>query len=65
MMDAGSEPKPVRRSCLFLGLGMCGGLFLGLGLLYPVELFDDRFASLAELAGQVPEPVIGQIPDIA
>ncbi len=64
VMDAGSEPKPVRRRWLFLGLGMCGGLFLGLGLLYLVELFDDRFASLAELAGQVPEPVIGQIPNI-
>ncbi|MGO8676441.1 MAG: polysaccharide biosynthesis tyrosine autokinase [Limisphaerales bacterium] len=64
VMDAASAPKPVRRTLLFLGLGLSAGLFLGLGLLYTVSLFDDRFASLSELGSQVPETVIGQIPDV-
>jgi capsular exopolysaccharide synthesis family protein len=54
----------VRRTIVFLGLGTAAGLFLGLGLLYVVSLFDDRFASLGELSSQVPEIVIGQIPNI-
>ena len=64
VMDAASNPKPVRRTVVFLGLGAAAGLFLGLGLLYVISLFDDRFASLAELGSQVPEIVIGQIPNI-
>jgi succinoglycan biosynthesis transport protein ExoP len=54
VMDAASKPKPVRRTVVFLGLG----------LLYIVSLFDDRFASLGELSSQIPEIVIGQIPNI-
>jgi capsular exopolysaccharide synthesis family protein len=64
VMDAASKPKPVRRTMVFLGLGAAAGLFLGLGLLYVVSLFDDRFASLGELSSQIPEIVIGQIPNI-
>jgi len=64
VMDAASKPKPVRRTLIFLAMGLAAGLFLGLGLLYTVSLFDDRFASLGELATQVPETVIGQIPDV-
>jgi len=64
VMDAASKPKAVRRTTVFLGLGLAGGLFLGLGLLYIVGLFDDRFASLKELSDQVPEVVIGQIPEV-
>jgi capsular exopolysaccharide synthesis family protein len=63
-MDAASKPKAVRRTMIFLGLGVAAGLFLGLGLLYVVSLFDDRFASLGELSSQIPEVVIGQIPNI-
>ena len=64
IMDAASKPRPVRRTAIFLGLGLAAGLFLGLGLLYVVSLFDDRFASLTELGSHVPETVIGQIPDV-
>ena len=64
VMDAASKPKPVRRTVVFLGLGLAAGLFLGLGLLYIVSLFDDRFASISELSTQVPEVVIGQIPTV-
>jgi len=64
VMDAASKARPVRRTLLFLGLGLAAGLCLGLGLLYVVSLFDDRFASLTELGSQIPEPVIGQIPDV-
>ena len=64
VMDAATKPKPVRRTAIFLGLGLAAGLFLGLGLLYVVSLFDDRFASLTELGSHVPETVIGQIPDL-
>jgi capsular exopolysaccharide synthesis family protein len=64
VMDAASKPKPVRRTALFLGLGLAAGLFLGLGLLYFVSLFDDRFSSLTELANQVSETVIGQVPEM-
>jgi Mrp family chromosome partitioning ATPase/uncharacterized protein involved in exopolysaccharide biosynthesis len=64
VMDAASKPKPVRRTLIFLGLGASAGIFLGLGLLYFLSLFDDRFASLTELAAQIPETVIGQVPDV-
>jgi polysaccharide biosynthesis transport protein len=63
VMDAASKPKTVRRAPIILGLGVAGGLFFGLGLLYVVSLFDDRFASLTELGSQLPETVIGQIPN--
>ena len=64
VMDTASKPKPVRRTMIFLGLGTAAGLFLGFGLLFVVSLFDDRFASLGELSSQIPEIVIGQIPNI-
>jgi capsular exopolysaccharide synthesis family protein len=64
VMDSASKPKPVRRTMIFLGLGTAAGLFLGFGMLFVVSLFDDRFASLGELSSQIPEVVIGQIPNI-
>ncbi len=64
VVDAASKAKPVRRTLVFLGLGVAAGVFLGLGLLYFISLFDDRFASLSELASQIPEVVIGQVPQV-
>jgi len=64
VMDAASDPTPVRGTIVFLVFGLAAGLALGLGLLYFVNRFDDRFASLTELTEQIPETVIGQVPQI-
>jgi capsular exopolysaccharide synthesis family protein len=58
---------PAQRSLLpKLELGAGGvvcALMLGLGLLVLLEAVDDRFISAAELTYQLPEEVVGQIPE--
>jgi polysaccharide biosynthesis transport protein len=64
VLEHASEPKIVEKGLKRLALSLVGGLFLGLGILYLIEMFDDRFTTLAELRTQLTEMVIGQIPNI-
>jgi succinoglycan biosynthesis transport protein ExoP len=43
-------------------LGILGGLFLGLAVVFVLDKMDDRISSLIELQTLFPEPVLGQIP---
>ncbi len=47
-----------------LALGCFAGLFLGFGLLFLMDHFDDRITTVSELAEQVPETLVGQIPEL-
>jgi polysaccharide biosynthesis transport protein len=64
VLEHASEPKLVEKGLKKLALGLVGGLFLGLGILYLIEMFDDRFTTIGELRGQLPEIIIGQVPNI-
>ncbi len=48
----------------YLLLGLAAGFLLGFGVLYLIEIFDDRFASINELRNHLTELVLGQVPDI-
>jgi capsular exopolysaccharide synthesis family protein len=64
VMEAASKAKPVRKAVKHLALGTASGLFLGLGLLYLLNLFDDRFTSIGELRNHLAEMVVGQVPEV-
>jgi capsular polysaccharide biosynthesis protein len=53
VLDPASVGKPVNRAAKAQLLGLVMGFFLGLGLLYLLEQFDDRFSSVAELRSQL------------
>jgi capsular exopolysaccharide synthesis family protein len=63
-LEAASPAKPVRQHAKFLALGSAVGLLVGLSLLYFLTLFDDRFASIAELRSQLAEVVVGAVPEV-
>jgi len=63
VLDQASAATPVNRKMKFLLLGLLLGLCLGLGVLYLIEQFDDRFATIGELRAQLSELVVGQVPD--
>ena len=64
VLDPASVARPVNRARRFQLLGLIAGTFLGLGALYLIEQFDDRFSSVNELRAQMSELVIGQIPEL-
>lgn len=64
ILEKASEPKAVNQGMKKLLLGLVAGLFVGFGLLYLIEMFDDRFATITELRDQLSELVLGQIPEI-
>jgi polysaccharide biosynthesis transport protein len=64
IMEAPSPARSLAGTTKKLLLGLIAGLFVGFGILYLVDLFDDRFASITELRDQLTELVIGQVPDI-
>jgi capsular exopolysaccharide synthesis family protein len=64
ILEKASEPKPVNRGLKTLLLGLVAGLFVGFGILYLIEMFDDRFATITELRDHLTEIVLGQIPNI-
>jgi capsular exopolysaccharide synthesis family protein len=64
VMEHASPPKPVRQARKLLALGGVAGLFVGMGLLYLISLFDDRFTSVAELRNQLAEMIVGHIPEV-
>jgi polysaccharide biosynthesis transport protein len=61
-----ASPSMILRSNArrMLGMALAAGLALGLGVLFIIELFDDRFASIAELRNHLFEVVVGQVPEL-
>ena len=65
VLERASAAKPTRKVFLILALGCFLGLFLGLGLIYIIARFDDRFTSIAELRNHLSEIIVGQVPNVA
>ena len=64
ILDPASIAKPTHRLYINLGIGTVVAVMLNFGLLYCLAFFRDDFASRTELAEQLSEPVLGQIPAI-
>ena len=64
ILEPASAAVPVRKLFRNLALALVLAMVLGGGLLWVLGKFDDRFASLSELAEDVPERVIGQVLDV-
>ena len=61
--DPASPSVSVKPGVLkIVALGILGGLFLGLAIIFVLDKMDDRISSLIELQTLFPEPVLGQIP---
>jgi capsular exopolysaccharide synthesis family protein len=59
---AGLLPKNTARHLL---MGLIGGVVIGGIILFMLDRADDRLASSTELLEHFPEPILGQIPDVA
>jgi capsular exopolysaccharide synthesis family protein len=64
VMEKASLARPVRNIIKPLAIGLVAGLVIGFGALYIMGLFDDRFTSIFELRNQLPEVVVGQVPEV-
>jgi capsular exopolysaccharide synthesis family protein len=64
ILDPASVAKSTHRMLINLSIAIVLALALSFGLLYGIALFQDHFASSTELAQQLDEPVVGQIPAI-
>jgi capsular exopolysaccharide synthesis family protein len=53
--------RDLKKSLLLAGVA---GLVLGVGLLYVLDRFDDRITTLSELAEQLNEVLVGQVPEV-
>jgi polysaccharide biosynthesis transport protein len=62
ILEPASAATRTHRLFRNMAIAVVGALLLGFGLLYCIGLFQDDFASLGELANQVSEAVVGQIP---
>ncbi|HEX4644492.1 MAG TPA: polysaccharide biosynthesis tyrosine autokinase [Verrucomicrobiae bacterium] len=65
ILDPASAARPTHRLLANLSIATVVSLLLGLGLLYGLSLFQDNFASEAELVGHLAERVVGQVPHIS
>ena len=65
ILEPASVATPTHRLLRNMAIALIGSLLLGFGLLYCIGLFQDDFASLAELTNQLCEEVVGQIPAIS
>ena len=65
ILEPASVATPTHRLLRNMAIALVGSLLLGFGLLYCIGLFQDDFASLAELTNQLCEEVVGQIPAIS
>lgn len=65
VLDPASVARPVHRLLIRLVMATAVALMLCFGLLYAISLFQDGFTSRSELAAQLGEPVVGQIPSIS
>jgi capsular exopolysaccharide synthesis family protein len=64
IMDEASAAKSMANKKLKLLLGLLAGGLLGFVALYLIDLFDDSFGTIGEMRDQLPETVLGQIPEI-
>jgi capsular exopolysaccharide synthesis family protein len=65
ILEPASIATPTRHTFRNLAVALAGSLFLSFGLFYCIALFRDDFTSPAELAQQLSEEVVGQIPSIS
>ena len=65
VLEPASMARPLHRMFRNMLLAVAVALLCTFALLYLTGKFDDRFASLAELADDLSEAAIGQIPDVA
>lgn len=65
ILDPASLARPTHRLLVNMAAATAVALMLCLGLLYGLILFQDSFASQAEMAEHLAERVVGQIPHIA
>jgi succinoglycan biosynthesis transport protein ExoP len=56
----GQRVKPGIQNVLIIGI--CGGLFLGLSILFFLDQIDDRITSAVDLEPRLAEHILGQIP---
>jgi capsular exopolysaccharide synthesis family protein len=56
----GQPVKPGIQNVLIIGI--CGGLFLGLSILFFLDQIDDRITSAVDLQPRIAEHILGQIP---
>jgi succinoglycan biosynthesis transport protein ExoP len=64
ILDPASVARPTRRMLIHMAAAIALSLALCFGLLYGIALLQDNFASHTELAEQLAEPVLGQIPSL-
>ena len=64
ILEPASLAAPTHHMIRNLAIALLGSFLLGLGSFYCIGLFQDDFASLAELANQLSVEVVGQIPAI-
>jgi succinoglycan biosynthesis transport protein ExoP len=64
VLEAAGKAKSVSNAMKLIALGVLASLVITFSLFYLIELFDDRFASLAELRNHLPELVVGQVPEL-
>jgi capsular exopolysaccharide synthesis family protein len=64
VLEPASAARPIPRMAINLLVGMFAASVLSFAAFYGLSLFDDRFASPAELPGYLSEQVLGQIPSI-
>ena len=63
ILEKASPAQPIKPGMeRLIIIGVCGGLFLGLGLLFFLDQIDDRIASLVDLHPRFEEHVLAQIP---
>jgi capsular exopolysaccharide synthesis family protein len=65
ILEPASVATPTRHLFRNTAIALAGSLALSFVFLYCIGLFQDDFASLAELTDQLSEDVVGQIPAIA
>jgi len=65
ILDAAS---PARRTykveAIVLGLALCAGLVVGLGIVLFIDVRDDRFTSTSEASEKFAGAIVGQIPEV-
>jgi capsular exopolysaccharide synthesis family protein len=64
ILEPASMATPTRRMLRNMAVALAGALLVSFGLFYCIALFRDDFTSPAELAHQLSEEVVGQIPAI-
>jgi len=65
ILENASAPKRTyKQEIQFGALSLIAGLALGLGLVFLIEVRDDRFDTFEETRNHFPEEIIGQLPEI-